>query len=76
MFTKKPSKYFSRKNLRITKFFSDRKRRDQALEENELLRRTISQREEVYTQCEHDMDKAMQVMDKNVQALGDVIQVC
>ena len=45
------------------------------MEENELLRRTISQREDVYAQCEHDMDKAMQVMDKTVQALNDVLQV-
>ena len=55
--------------------FIHRKRRDEALEENELLRRTIAQQEEVYVQCEHDMDKAMQVMDKTVQSLSDVIQV-
>ena len=55
--------------------FGHRKRRDQALKENELLRRAIAEREEVYAQCEHDMDKAMQVMDKTVQSLSDVIQV-
>ena len=56
-------------------FRSNSKRRNQALEENELLRRTVLQREEVLSQCEHDMDKAKQVIDNTVQALSEVLQV-
>lgn len=76
MFIKALSKAHHSPNKRIVFFsFFHRKRRDQALEENELLRRSIAQREEVYVQCEHDMDKAMQVMEKTVQGLSDVLQV-
>ncbi|CAF2546532.1 unnamed protein product [Rotaria sp. Silwood2] len=49
-------------------------RRSQALEENELLRSTIAQREETLAQCEHDMNKAKRVIENTVQALNNVIQ--
>lgn len=56
--------------------FLYRKRRDQTYEENELLRRTVAQRKDTLSQCEHDMDKAKHVIGNTIQALNDVLQVC
>jgi len=53
-----------------------RNRRDQTCEENEFLRRTIAQRRETFSQCEHDMDKAKNAIANTIQALNDVLQVC
>ena len=53
-----------------------RNRRDQTGEENEFLRRTITQRKDTLSQCEHDMDKAKQAIGNTIQALRDVLQVC
>ncbi|CAF0999690.1 unnamed protein product [Adineta ricciae] len=50
------------------------KRRDQICGENELLRRTIGQRQEVLAKCEHDMDKAEFIIAKTTAALEDVLQ--
>ncbi|CAF1235241.1 unnamed protein product [Rotaria sordida] len=49
-------------------------RRNQALEENELLRRSIIQREETLSQYQHDMNKAKRSIGNTVQALNHAIQ--
>ncbi|CAF3734308.1 unnamed protein product [Adineta steineri] len=49
-------------------------RRYQIYEENESLRRTIAQRKETLSQCEHDMEKAKYPIEKTIQALNDVLQ--
>lgn len=51
-------------------------RRDQALEENGLLRRNIEKREEALSQYEQDIQKVKRVTDNTVQALSHVLQVC
>ncbi|CAF0979733.1 unnamed protein product, partial [Didymodactylos carnosus] len=47
----------------------------QAIEENELLRRTVSQREESLSKLEHENEKTQQIIDNVVEALEQAIEL-
>ncbi|CAF3136944.1 unnamed protein product [Rotaria socialis] len=49
-------------------------RRNQALEENELLRRSIAKQEDILSEYEHDIKKVKHVIDNTVQALSHILQ--
>lgn len=54
---------------------SRRERREQVLDDNEYLRRTIAQREEVLLQYEEEFDRVKHITHRTVQALTETVQV-